>query len=56
MMHLITIFGGIIIFLECTDIVSSAYDCEFLKGHGACKTSKDRMKEMCPGTCGYCRQ
>ena len=40
--------------LECTDVINDSYSCEFLKKHGACIQNKDRMKNMCPATCGYC--
>jgi len=39
---------------ECSDIKSDQFDCEFLKLHHACLNHKDRMKVLCPATCGYC--
>jgi len=39
---------------ECTDIESSSFDCKFLKKHHACAANKDRMKVLCPATCGFC--
>jgi len=40
--------------IECTDIVSPSYDCVHLKKHHACTSHKDRMKVLCPATCGFC--
>jgi len=42
---------------ECADLIRSdtQHSCAFLKKHHACENNKDRMKSLCPATCGYCK-